>query len=144
MSASGRQGDLRLAPESIEELALRLAEVVAGVVGAGGAPGPLPDEDAEAITAQKVSEDWGVSRRWVYDHAKELGAHRLGSGKRPRLRFDPAVVAERLGEPAQPRRRPCGARRMAAIAGDSRTNSLSPRGRASVRRNISTGRGRRR
>jgi hypothetical protein len=30
----------------------------------------------------------GVERSWVYDNAAELGAIRLGTGDRPRLRFD--------------------------------------------------------
>jgi ATP-dependent exoDNAse (exonuclease V) alpha subunit len=43
-----------------------------------------------------VPRDPGV----VYAHADELGAIRLGDGPRPRLRFDPAAVTQRL----QPRR----------------------------------------
>ena len=43
---------------------------------------------------------FNVARGWVYAHADELGAIRLGDGPRPRLRFDPAVVTQRL----QPRR----------------------------------------
>ena len=53
----------------------------------------LAPESIEAL------EWWGVGRRWVYDHADYLGAKRLGAGKRPRLRFDPTEVADRLGPP---------------------------------------------
>lgn len=38
----------------------------------------------------------GVSRGFVYDHADELGAVRLGSGPKARLRFDVAGAIERL------------------------------------------------
>ena len=49
----------------------------------------------EQIAAQ-IARLHGKTRSWVYDHAGELGAVRLGSGPRPRLGFSPARVAERL------------------------------------------------
>jgi hypothetical protein len=52
------------------------------------------------MTASEVAVAFHVTRGWVYAHADELGAIRLGDGPRPRLRFDPAVVTQRL----QPRR----------------------------------------
>lgn len=48
------------------------------------------------LTAGQVAARFGVDRSWVYAHAHELGVVRLGFGLRPRLRFDPAVVAQRL------------------------------------------------
>jgi hypothetical protein len=48
------------------------------------------------LTARQVAARFNVDRGWVYAHAQELGALRLGNGPRPRLRFDPAVVAQRL------------------------------------------------
>jgi hypothetical protein len=85
-----QQGELRLAPESIEALAVRLAELMQ----------PRdPARQRERISAAEVARLWGVHRRWVYEHADELGARRLGGGRRPRLRFDPDEVAKRLGEP---------------------------------------------
>lgn len=83
--------EVRLAPESIEALAVRLAELL-------GPPAERDDFDdsRRMLTAAQVSRLWGVSRRWVYEHARDLGAQRLGDGPRPRLRFDPEEVAERL------------------------------------------------
>src|SRR4029077_5377621 len=58
----------------------------------------------------------GVNRATVYDHARELGAIRIG-GDKGRLRFDPAVAmqamqASRVVQPvAQPRERPGPPRR---------------------------------
>ena len=43
------------------------------------------------LDAQEVARQLGVSREWVYEHADELGAMRIGSGPRPRLRFPPPV-----------------------------------------------------
>ena len=65
-------------------------------------PGPL-------LTARDVAERFNVDRNWVYAHAVELGVIRIGTGPRPRLRFDAAVVAQRLlpaPPPAVPARAP--------------------------------------
>ena len=48
------------------------------------------------LTATEVALAFNVTRGWVYAHADELGAIRLGDGPRPRLRFDPAIVTGRL------------------------------------------------
>ena len=40
------------------------------------------------IDARKLAAMLSVKRGWVYDHAEQLGAKRIGSGQRPRLRFD--------------------------------------------------------
>ena len=46
----------------------------------------------ELVDASEVARRFGVSRGWVYEHAGELGALRLGGGPRPRLRFELAAV----------------------------------------------------
>jgi hypothetical protein len=46
------------------------------------------------LTAKDIAERFNVDRGWVYAHAHELGAIRIGNGSRPRLRFDPAIVAQ--------------------------------------------------
>lgn len=48
------------------------------------------------LTAKEVAERFNVDRGWVYAHARELGVIRIGGGARPRLRFDPAVVAQHV------------------------------------------------
>ena len=91
-------GEVRLAPESVEALARRLAELLAPF---------QPSAPRRLLTAAEVSDWWGVERAWVYAHADDLGARRLGAGPRPRLRFDPDEVTERLGHatPSADRRR---------------------------------------
>ncbi len=71
---------VRLHPDDLEALVQRVAELVAG------APAK------RWLTAAEVAERLGVIRDYVYDHAVELGAQRIGDGPRPRLRFDPAKV----------------------------------------------------
>ena len=41
------------------------------------------------LSAAELAAELGVARSFVYEHADELGAVRLGEGAKPRLRFDP-------------------------------------------------------
>lgn len=71
-----------------------LAREVAKLIGRG-------ESIDELLTARQVAARFNVERSWVYAHAHELGVIRIGDGPRPRLRFDPAVVAQRvLARPA--------------------------------------------
>jgi hypothetical protein len=54
------------------------------------------DDPHALLTAGQVAVRFNVDRSWVYAHAHELGVVRIGSGRRPRLRFDPAIVAQQL------------------------------------------------
>lgn len=56
-------------------------------------------EDAaprDLLTSAEVAARFGVSAAWVRERADQLGAIRLGTGSRPRLRFDPEVVRDFL------------------------------------------------
>jgi hypothetical protein len=99
----------RLADLLADRLAARLAD------RASTQPEPLVD-------AAEIARLHGKTRSWVYEHAGELGAVRLGSGPRPRLGFSPARVAQLLGKvdasatatlpdpPRRRRRRQCAGR----------------------------------
>lgn len=76
---------VQLGPESIEAIAQRVAELV------------RDPESVQFIDAAEVAHRFGVRREWVYSHAEELGAVRLGDGPRPRWRFDVQKAAERFG-----------------------------------------------
>jgi len=63
------------------------------------------------VDAATVAQLFGVERDWVYAHKDELGAVRLGGGRRARLRFDVKLVAAALehrnrSEPSSSRRLP--------------------------------------
>ena len=60
-----------------EATAARLAEIVSA------APGTFA-----LVDARQLARDLGVSLDYVYAHATELGAMRLGSGPKARIRFD--------------------------------------------------------
>jgi hypothetical protein len=68
-----------------------IAREVAQLLGRDDQPGAHG-----LLTARHVAARFNVGRSWVYAHADELGVVRLGQGSRPRLRFDPAVVAQHL------------------------------------------------
>ena len=48
------------------------------------------------VDVATVAKYLAVTPGWVYEHADELGARRLGSGPRARLRFSLAEIDERL------------------------------------------------
>lgn len=50
----------------------------------------------ELVDAAELARRLGIERSWVYSHAIELGAVKLGSGPKPRLRFDPEIAARVL------------------------------------------------
>jgi hypothetical protein len=74
-----------LSRNEIEAVAGRVVELLrANPQGAGVGVG------AGLVDAATVARLLGVSRATVYAKADQLGAIRLGSGRRARLRFDPA------------------------------------------------------
>lgn len=77
-----------LSSEAIEQIAERVAQLLeerSGVLRAG------------LVDAGELARQLGVTRAWVYQHAGELGAVRIGSGPRARLRFDVQGAKEALG-----------------------------------------------
>jgi hypothetical protein len=62
-----------------------------------------PETPTEAwVTAREVADHLGVETSYVYEHAAKLGARRLGTGPKARLRFRLALVEEALLPVAQP------------------------------------------
>jgi len=91
-----------LAPTLVEAIAQRVAELLRADLHL--AP--------RLLTPSEVAARFAVSRTWVYEHATELGAIRLGAGPKARLRFDAMRVSEvlhrevrRPPEPSQTERR---------------------------------------
>lgn len=61
--------------EDVEAIAQRVAEL-------------LQPADLGLTDARGIANRLGVTREWVYANAAKLGAVRLGSGPKARLRFD--------------------------------------------------------
>jgi hypothetical protein len=85
-----RRGRLRhaaaeLTPHTIEQIAQRVAQLLRE----RGETGPQP---TRLLDAAQLAIHLGVTRTWVYEHAQQLGAIRLGAGTKARLRFDLATA----------------------------------------------------
>lgn len=75
-----------LSPESVEAVAVRVAELLSGVEPA-----------RKFVDAQTAADALGVSRRTVYEHAPELGGVRVGGA----WRFDLAAIRCSAGNRSQ-------------------------------------------
>jgi hypothetical protein len=95
---------VRVDPTDIEAIAQRVAELIRAA--------PLVDQ--QYVDAATLARLLAIDRDWVYAHADELGAVRLG-GAHGRLRFDTRLVGHTLRTrqaPAlRPKRRPSAAKR---------------------------------
>lgn len=105
---------MTLDDEDIEQIARRVAELIAST---HAHPSP------RYVDATDLAQMLDVDREWVYEHARRLGAIRLG-GPSGRLRFDVRQIAEALSPPdsptkparrATPRRRSARAERTEVI-----------------------------
>jgi len=78
--------------ETIETIARRVVQLLRAEPDDSAAP--------RLVSASVIAERFEVSRQWVYENANRLGAVRLGTGARPRLRFDPVLAASLLEDRA--------------------------------------------
>lgn len=69
---------------SIEAVARRVVELIHDEGGSSTA--------RRLVDAATLAVELGVDRSWVYAHRAELGAIQLGTGSKPRLRFDSEVA----------------------------------------------------
>jgi len=105
-------------PELAEAIARRVVELLREE--------ETEERPARLVDAATLARELGVEREWVYAHAEQLGAVRLG-GPNGRLRFDRQEVGRRLdgADPAawrpsrrRPRRHRPGAGSRARIDDD--------------------------
>lgn len=77
---------IKLDPQTIDAIARRVVELLErrGL------------QRRELVDAAELARRFGIERSWVYSHAIELGAVKLGNGAKPRLRFDPQIAARVL------------------------------------------------
>jgi len=121
------QGDSRPQPAGHDDDALdRLADGIADRLAAR-LGGLMPEQPEALVDAAEIARIYGKTRSWVYEHAGELGAIRLGSGQRPRLGFSLRRVAERLEKvdrpPPQPQPESPRLRRRRQLAGRTATGA---------------------
>jgi hypothetical protein len=107
-----RTEEVWLADEQLVHLADLIAERLAKAAGA----------QQSLVDAATLAQQLGVSRATIYEHARELGAVRIGAGGRGRLRFDPVQVRQVLAE-KDAEGVPAGADRPSAVPRTRRTPS---------------------
>ena len=91
-------------PSFVDAVARRVVELLRE-------EGAVSREGPRLLTVAAVSQEFGMSTDWVYANAGPLGAIRLGSGPRARLRFDRATIADRIAKVASYRSSQCRRRR---------------------------------
>lgn len=111
----------RLDDETIEAIAIRVAELI-----------EQRSSERRLVTAAELAERLGFARSTIYEKAGELGAIRIGTGPRARLRFDLDQVAEKLGGERQKLTSPASppSRRRRPVRRRARTVLLPIRGEA--------------
>jgi len=75
-----------VSPQELDALAEAVAERVVAQLRAD--PAAPPSQPAGLVDAATLARALGVSPSYVYANSGKLGARRLGSGPKPRLRFD--------------------------------------------------------
>ena len=90
---------MTLSAEDVEAVARRTVELLRGERPATFA----------LVDARELADRLGVHPSFVYAHATELGAMRLGTGRKARIRFDvdrarQALDARRRRSPGRPRK----------------------------------------
>jgi hypothetical protein len=106
-----RRAAADLTPDVIEQIAHRVAELLRDHDPVGAHPTGAP----VLMDAAQLARYLGLTRAWIYQHADELGAVRIGSGPRARLRFDlrtaTAALSKAKDDLAERPPRNAGARR---------------------------------
>lgn len=92
LSLVGGMSAVELSEAQLDALAMKIAARVAESLA-----GPYEPQSAPSSlqTAAQLAARLGVSVRYVREHADQLGAIRIGSGTKPRLRF-PADAGAKL------------------------------------------------
>lgn len=122
--------ELQLDDRTIYAIARQVVEQLRATAG--------ESTSSSLVDAAELARRMGVDRSYVYAHADELGAVRLGTGAKPRLRFDVEVAKAAHGghaatpadpeldppSPARARRRPRRVDRPGALR--SRPASIPP------------------
>ena len=77
--------------DRVQAIAEAVADVLAerGLVVYAG-----PNVSARILKVVEVAHLLGRSPTWVYEHAAELGAIRMGKGPKARIGFDPSTIEQ--------------------------------------------------
>jgi hypothetical protein len=86
LGAIARRVAVDLTPGAVDQVATRVAQLLRHQQQnqeQGQARGPVG-----LLTVSQLARHLGLNRAWVYEHADDLGAIRIGDGPKARIRFD--------------------------------------------------------
>jgi hypothetical protein len=93
LGAAARRVAVDLTPESVEQVARRVAELLHRKELQRHVQA---SRDPDYLTVAELAKKLGLNPAWVYEHAAELGAKRIGSGPKARIRFELHVAKAAL------------------------------------------------
>jgi hypothetical protein len=86
LGAIARQVAVDLTPHAIEQIAIRVATLVHRQQQ--NQEQEQTEQAPGMVTVSQLASYLKLNPAWVYEHADELGAIRIGSGPKARIRFD--------------------------------------------------------
>jgi hypothetical protein len=86
LAARARQVAVDLTPQAVEQVAARVAQLLH--LQQQNQEQDQPRDPVGMLTVSQLANHLHLNRAWVYEHADELGAIRIGSGPKARIRFD--------------------------------------------------------
>ena len=86
LGAIARQVAVDLTPQAIEQIATRVAQLLHRAQH--NQEHTEPREPVGMVTVSQLATYLKLNAAWVYEHADELGAIRIGDGPKARIRFD--------------------------------------------------------
>ena len=99
LGAIARQVAVDLTPQAIEQIATRVATLVHRQQQQQEQG--QTEQELGMVTVSQLAKYLKLNPAWVYEHANELGAIRIGKGPKARIRFDlqtaKAALAQHLG-----------------------------------------------
>jgi hypothetical protein len=117
LGAMARHVAVDLTPQAVEQVAVRVAQLLQRQQQ--NQAQRHASESTGMLTVAELAQHLHLNRAWVYEHADELGAIRVGSGPKARIRFDLHTAKGALQQhhvdrepvpagarPHKPRRRP--------------------------------------
>lgn len=114
LGATARRVAVDLTPQAVEQVAGRVAQLLHRQQQSQEQE--QTRQPTGMLTVSQLAQHLSLNRAWVYEHADELGAIRVGHGPKARIRFDFHTAkaalqrqqADRGPAPATPRPRKSG------------------------------------
>jgi hypothetical protein len=91
LGAIARQVAVDLTPQAVEQVASRVVQLL-------HRQQQQTRDDFGMLTVSQLAQHLKLNPAWVYEHADELGATRIGHGPKARIRFDFQVAKAALRE----------------------------------------------